>query len=360
MQVDNLYAVIMAGGSGTRFWPLSRRAHPKQLIRLTGEHTLIQQTVNRLDGFIPPQNIIIVTAEHQVAALYRQLPQIPPKNILKEPAGRNTAACIALAAFYIQNLSPQAAMLVMPADHLIQDTTHFKKVITDAAGLADSSDYLVTLGIKPNCPHTGYGYIIPADKIERTSDLTAYRVKKIAEKPDIKKALKYMEAGALWNSGIFIWRCSVILSALEKYLPDIYRKLNDIAHLLGTYEQKTALASVYPELESISIDYGIMEKYPEVAVIGADFGWNDVGSWTSLREVFPKDKDGNICLGDTVGLDSRDLIIHAPGKLVATIGLKDIIIVDTGDVLLICDAARAQDVKQLLEKVKSEGKKEYL
>jgi mannose-1-phosphate guanylyltransferase len=316
--------------------------------------------VLRLEGIIPPERILVVTAADQAQAIQQQLPQISRQNILVEPEGRNTAPCIALAAFYLKQLAPQATMVVMPADHLIQHTAQFQQAITRAAALADTGDYLVTLGIKPRYPHTGYGYILPADELEQSAELKAYQVKGFTEKPNLKKAEEYLAAGALWNSGIFIWRTEVILSAIEQYLPAVYNPLLSIESTLTTPRQAPALARIYPTLESISIDYGIMEKYPHTLVVEGDLGWNDVGSWTSLREVFPQDAKQNISLGQHLQLDSRNLVIHAPHKLVATIGLENIIIVETDDVLLVCDGNRAQEVKQLIEMLKAEGREEYL
>jgi mannose-1-phosphate guanylyltransferase len=350
----------MAGGSGTRFWPLSRRRHPKQLIKLTGNQSLIQQTVLRLEGLIPPERILVVTAAIQAQSIRQQLPQIPPQNILVEPEGRNTAPCIALAALYLKHLEPAATMVVMPADHLIKNTNHFQQAITAAASLADNGDYLVTLGIEPRYPETGYGYILLAEEVKRTAGLEAHRVKCFTEKPKLEQAQKYLATGALWNSGIFIWRTEVILAALQQYLPAVYEPLLSIEHTLTTPQAKSALARIYPKLPAISIDYGIMEKYPDTLVVKGDLGWNDVGSWTSLREVFTKDAEGNVSLGPYLGRDSRDLIVHSPHKLVATVGLENTIIVETDDVLLVCDGNRAQEVKQLIEMLRDKGWEKYL
>ncbi len=350
----------MAGGSGTRFWPLSRAKYPKQLIRLGGELSLIQQTVQRLADIIPAERVLVVTAANQADAIRQQLPQIPRQNILVEPIGRNTAPCIALAALYLKKSDPQAVMVVMPADHLIQDTDEFKQALLMAASLAETDDCLVTLGVKPQSPHTGYGYILLADEIAHSAGLKAYKVKTFTEKPELTEAEKYLADGALWNSGIFVWRSEVILSAFEQYLPDIYKSLLGIEPALGTPQQESSLAGVYPRLPSISIDYGIMEKYPHTVVVRGDLGWNDVGSWPSLREVFPADEAGNVTLGRHLGLDSKDIIIHSPNKPVATIGLENIIIVETEDVLLVCNAERAQEIKQLVNMLRDKGWGKYL
>ncbi len=350
----------MAGGSGTRFWPLSRVKYPKQLISLAGEQSLVQQTVHRLAGLIPPRRILVVTAASQADAIRQQLPQIPTQNILVEPVGRNTAPCIALAALYLKKLDPKAVMAVMPADHLIQHTDEFKQALLMAASLANADDCLVTLGVEPRSPHTGYGYILLADEIAPLARLKAYKVKAFTEKPEFAKAKKYVAAGALWNSGIFVWRSEVILAALERHLPDIYKPLLGIEPALGIPQQESSLAGVYPRLPSISIDYGIMEKYSNTVVVKGDLGWNDVGSWTSLREVLPADDNGNVTLGEHLGLDSKNIILHSPHKPVATIGLENIIIVETEDVLLVCDADRAQDIKQMVDMLKNKGLEEYL
>jgi mannose-1-phosphate guanylyltransferase len=350
----------MAGGSGTRFWPQSRQDHPKQLIKLVGSNTLIQQTVLRLENLVPPERTLIVTAASQAQAIHRQLPQIPKQNIIQEPQGRNTAPCIALAAFYLNRLNPDSIMAVMPADHLIEKTDQFQQVLKKAVALAKTGDYLLTLGIKPRYPHTGYGYILLDEEIEPSEIPKVYHVKQFAEKPSAEKAREYLTLGALWNSGIFIWRTKVILNALKQYLPGTYNTMLGIASALTTSRQKTALARIYPMLEAISIDYAILEKYPQKLVVEGDFGWNDVGSWTSLREIFPLDENRNVSLGQHLQLESKNLIIHAPHKLVATIGLENIIIVETKDVLLVCHGDRAQEVRQLIEMLKDKGWEEYL
>ncbi len=350
--MNSLYAVIMAGGSGTRFWPLSRRRCPKQLLKLSSGQSMLQQAVARLQPLIPYERIIIITTGEQAEQVRQQLPQIPRDNILVEPQGRNTAAAIALAAFYLQSRDPQAVMAVLPADQLIKKAEAFRSLLSSAAQLAVQGDYLITLGIKPDCPHTGYCYIVCGEKMG-----SCYRVKSFVEKPSLEEAERLLAAGsALWNSGMFIWRVETILAALQQHLPDIYQQL---AALNGDWNPQS-LAEIYPRLPAVSIDYGVMEKADRVVVFPADLGWNDLGSWASLGELFPADEQGNISPGRLLALESHGLTVYSPHKLVASLGVEDLIIVDTGDVLLVCAKERAQEVKKLVELLEEKGGREYL
>jgi len=347
-----LYAVIMAGGSGTRFWPLSRRRRPKQLLKLSQPHSLLQQTVARLQPLIPYERIIIITTGEQAEQVCQQLPQIPRDNILVEPQGRNTAPAIALAAFYLRQRDPQAVMAVLPADHLIKKTEAFRSLLGSAAQLAAQEDCLITLGIKPDHPHTGYGYIVCGEKLG-----DCYRVKSFVEKPPLEEAERLLAAGgALWNSGMFVWRVETILAALQQHLPNLYQQL---AGFKGDWNPQ-GLAEIYPRLPAVSIDYGVMEKTTQVVVFPADLGWSDLGSWASLGELFPADEQGNISHGRLLALDSHGLTVYSPDKLVAGLGVEDLIIVDTGDVLLVCAKERAQEVKKLVELLEEKGGREYL
>lgn len=354
-------AVIMAGGKGERFWPKSRKKTPKQLLNLTGEKTMIQETVDRLKGFIEDKNIYIATGEDYAEAIHEQLPQIPKENIIVEPMGKNTAACIGLAAKYIEKKDPKATMIVLPSDHLIKNTENFKSTLLWASRVADHDHNLVTLGITPTQPETGYGYI----NFDSNTDLPicghAYKVKAFVEKPDKHTAVKYLESGEyLWNSGMFIWKVDSILKNIEKHMPKLHEVLNGIAKSFDSEDFNEILYKEYSKLDSISIDYGIMEKAKNIYVLPGIFGWDDVGSWTSLERIFETDDKGNVVKGNIINLDTNGCIIEGRDKLIATIGIEDLIIVDTEDATLICDKEKAQDVKKLLKELKERKAENYL
>jgi len=350
----NIYAVIMAGGTGTRFWPLSRESSPKQMLRIVGEDTMIRQTIKRLHNLLPLENISIVTNEKQAFDLNLHLAELKKgKNHLKiiaEPIGRNTAAAIGLAAVHLKKVSKDSVMIVLPADHVIADEKAFIEVMKKAVGCADS-DYLVTLGIKPSKPETGYGYI-KAGAGGQVSGVR--RVKKFTEKPDKETAEGYIKDGNyLWNSGIFVWKVSAILDEMKKYMPQLYKGLIGIERWINTKGEKKAIEEAYSRLESISIDYGVM-------VVPADVGWSDVGNWEALDGVLPRDAYGNIIKGNVVDIESRDSIVLSDKRLVATIGLKDMIVVDTSDATLVCQKHRAQDVKKIVDELRKRKREEHL
>ncbi len=355
--MNSLYAVIMAGGRGTRFWPVSRRCYPKQLLTLSQPRSMLQQTVERLQPLIPYERIIVVTTSPQAGQIKKQLPSLPAGNILVETVGRNTSAAIAMAAFYLRRKDPRAVMAVLPADHIIKKEGVFRDLLSAAARLAVERDCLITLGIKPDCPNTGYGYIVSGPKLAETENFSYNKVVSFEEKPQLEKAKKLLADGnAFWNSGMFVWRLETIMSAIQQYLPDIYQKLSS----LEQDWDMAALADIYPRLPSVSIDYGVMEAADNVVVFPADLGWNDLGSWASLGELFSPDEDDNISPGKLLSLESRGLTVYSPDKLVAAVGVEDLIVVDTGDVLLICSRQRAQDVKQMVDLLEKEGLHDYL
>jgi mannose-1-phosphate guanylyltransferase len=354
-------AVIMAGGKGERFWPKSRKKTPKQFLSLTSKKTMIQETVERLKGFIENENIYIATGEEYAEIVKEQLPQILEENIIIEPMGKNTAACIGLAAKYIERKDPNATMIVLPSDHLIKNTQNFQNTLLWAARVAESGENLVTLGITPTHPETGYGYINFESGTELPICSYAYKVKAFVEKPNKHTATKYLESGEyLWNSGMFIWKVSTLLSNIEKHMPNLHKSLQEISISFGTDSFEEILYNEYSKLDSISIDYGIMEKAENIYVLPGIFGWDDVGSWTSLDRVYEPDDDGNIIKGNVVNYNTRDCIIEGNGRLIATIGVEDLIVVETDDVTMICSKENAQDVKALLKKLREENKEEYL
>lgn len=357
------YGVIMAGGGGTRFWPLSRVSTPKQFLNITGNDSMINDTIKRIKDIIPSDKIIIVTNKSQQKTLDKIiLDDIPRENILVEPVGRNTAACIAYAALDIRKRCSEAIMGVFPSDHYIKDINEFQKVLNAACDIAEDTDKLVTIGIKPTFPSTGYGYIrYDKDKVTVAKKKEAFDVLDFVEKPNALKAKSYLKSGNyLWNSGMFVWKTSVILKSFERFLPRLYRKIIEIEPLLGTKKEKDMLEKVYPNLPNISIDYGIMERADNVVVIPGDFGWSDVGSWDSLGTLFPTDENGNIVKGDFVDIDTHNSIIYSNGRLVATVGLENMIVVETCDALLVCPKKRAQDVKIVVERLRKMGREELL
>lgn len=357
------YGVIMAGGGGTRFWPLSRASAPKQFLSITGEDSMINDTIKRIEDIIPPEKILIVTSKAQEKMLNQViLDEIPRENIIVEPVGRNTAACIAYAAFVIRARCEDAVMGVFPSDHYIKNPVEFQKVLRAAYIVAEKDDKLVTMGITPTYPSTGYGYIkYDRDKVYPTEEKTAFEVLEFVEKPDVPKAKIYLDSGNyLWNSGMFVWKTSVILTNFERFLPRIYKKILKIEPYIGTNEENRVMEEVYPELQDISIDYGIMERVEEVVVIPGDFGWNDVGCWDSLGCVFPPDEKGNITRGDFVEIETKNSIIYSNGRLVAAVGLEDMIVVETSDALLVCPKRNAQDVKKVVDMLKKMNREELL
>lgn len=355
-----MYAVIMAGGQGTRFWPRSRRKRPKQLLDIVGSESMIRQTVDRLDPLIKPEDVYVVTGKEHVEELIGHIPHVPSENIIAEPIGRNTAPCIGLAAMRLRRIYPEGVMAVLPADHVILDKEGFLETLRFAGDLAKSGDYIITLGMKPDRPETGYGYI-KQGPVVRGQGSGVYKVERFVEKPDKDTAEEYVKSGEyLWNAGMFVFKVSTILRAIEKYMPNLYIGLLRMEPALGTDSQEKALSEVYGELPSVSIDYGVMEKADNVLVIPSTFGWNDVGSWTAIDDLLPRDEHGVVAHAEHISIDTKDCIVYSPKKLVATIGVSNLIVVETEDALLICHKSRAQDVKKVVEILEKEGKGKYL
>jgi mannose-1-phosphate guanylyltransferase len=358
-----MYAVIMAGGKGARFWPRSREKKPKHLLDILSEKTIIQETVDRIKPLIPLDNILVVTGKKHAGTLMKQLPEIPSQNIIIEPEGKNTAACIGLAALHICKKVADDVMVVLPSDHAIDDSKYFINVIETAAKVAAQENGLVTIGIKPSSIQTGFGYIEKGNSFKYIADAEIFHVKSIREKPDYQQATQFVQSGNFyWNGGMFIWKASVILKEFARWLPDLYAGLMKINESLGTPRESVILPRVYKKLASISIDYGVMEKADNVFMIQGNFGWSDVGSWDALWEISPKDINGNTVLGSSQAIleDSEGSLIYNPRKLTALVGAKDLIIVETKDALLICKKGRSQDVKKIVEILEAEKIKKYL
>lgn len=354
-------AVIMAGGKGERFWPRSRVKLPKQLLKLTGEDTMIQQTVKRLSGLADKDGIFVVTNEDYVQTISQQLPEIKTENILVEPMSRNTAACLGLAALHIEKHDPEAVMVVIPSDHLIKDDKKFMGVVRAAVGAAASSDSIVTIGVLPSYAETGYGYIHVGARVNDINGHSMFMVDKFVEKPDRETAQTYLDSGDyLWNSGMLILKASTLRNNIKRFMPKLHSALENIRNAMDTDHEEKVLIEEYTRLDSISIDYGVLEKVDSIYVLPGDFGWDDVGTWTSLERIHQPDEDGNVIRGNILSVDTKKCIIDGSDKLIAIMGLQDVIVVDTDDVTLICSKDKAQNIKDLLHEVRKRNMEDYL
>jgi mannose-1-phosphate guanylyltransferase len=358
-----LYAVIMAGGSGTRFWPKSRRDRPKQLLSLSGATTMIQQTVARIEPLVPRDRILIVTGADQADATRAQLPDLPAESVIAEPAPRDTAPCVALAAGIIQKADPHATMIVMPADHVIEPPEAFRATVSAAVSVVDDDPgALVTFGIKPTHPETGYGYIERGPLLETRGGIPVYRVIQFREKPDKATAEQFLAAGNFaWNAGIFVWRAQTILDELKKHRPNLASALEPIFAALGTKAQAETLSQLFPSLERIPIDKAVMEHAPNVRVLEVPYVWNDVGDWRALATLLKRDPSGNAVQGDVVARDTTNsIIISDDGGLVATLGVDDLVIVHSGKATLVARKDQLDKLKSLVEGLVEAGFGSYL
>ncbi|NLA39953.1 MAG: NTP transferase domain-containing protein [Smithella sp.] len=358
-----MHAVIMAGGKGTRFWPRSREKKPKHLLDIISDRTMIQETVDRIRPLIKPRNILIVTGKKHARELIRQLPEVPAKNIIIEPVGRNTAACIGLAAIHIQKKVKDDVMVVLPSDHGIADPDRYRSVIAAAVLAAERESALVTIGLTPTSPHTGFGYMEGGASAGKAAGEKLLRVKAFREKPDLEQARLFLQSGNFfWNSGMFVWKASAILREIEKFLPDLHSGLMAIRPSLGTSSEARTVSNIYKNLASVSIDHGVMEKAKDVFMIPASFGWSDAGSWDTLWEISPKDQKGNALAGGSQAIfeQAENTFVYSPDKLVALIGIKDVLVVETKDALLVCKRERSQDVKKIVDALEAEGKHQLL
>ena len=352
-------ALIMAGGRGERFWPRSRRNMPKQFLTLTDDgKTMIQLTVERILPLVDMEDIYIATNKDYRQLALEQLPGIPEENILCEPIGRNTAPCIGLGAVHIAKKYEDAIMLVLPSDHLIKFNKMYQTTLRDACRIAEKGTNLVTIGIMPDYPETGYGYI----KFDaKEPEGGAYRVDRFVEKPSLEVAKEYLAAEEyLWNSGQFIWKVSSILKNLKQYMPDTYERLLRIQEAIGTEEEEQILDREFHEMDSQSIDYGIMEKAKDIYILPGAFGWDDVGSWLAVERIKKTNEFGNVVNGNIITVNTKNCIIQGGKKLIAAVGLQDLIIVDTEDATLICEKDNTGDIKKVLENLKICNRDEYL
>ena len=382
--MTNIHAIILAGGSGVRFWPLSRETSPKQMLQIVGEDTLLRQTIKRINGFVPPENIWIVTTEDKAQGIRFHIDSLGAMakriQFINEPVGRNTAPAVGLTAIHLNHLSPDSIMIVLPSDHAIPDTERFLKDLKLAVEGAEK-DHLVTFGIKPTRPETGYGYIKVA-KSSKSKPTGTLKVERFFEKPDLKTAKKYLsDGGYFWNSGIFVFKTSQILSEIQTLLPSLYKTLKKIESLLFSSPKPKKrmtqlpndlitkkpsdsmpqlLNDLYSRLESVSIDYGIMERSDNIRMVPATFKWSDLGSWAALDEIIEKDKTGNILKGNTIDIGSRNSTVFVGDRLVATIGLRDMVVVDTPDATLVSPKERVQEVRKVVEALKKTNHEEHL
>lgn len=356
----HLFVVILAGGTGTRLWPRSRRERPKQLLGLLSTRTMLQQTFDRIAPLLPPDHIYVITNASYVEDVRAQLPEIPAGNVIGEPEGRGTAPPLGYAAALLTSRDTDAVMVSLAADHYIQKEAEFREAVCAAEEIA-SRNFLVTFGVKPSYPETGYGYIESGDELAQAGTWRAYRVKRFVEKPDEEAAAAFIASGNYsWNSGMFIWRASLILEEFERYLPKHIQQLREIAAARGIPNQAETFDRVWREMGSETIDVGIMEKSERVAVLPLDVGWSDVGNWASLLTILPGDGNQNVVIGDHIGVETKNSLIYSNGRLIATVGLSDMIVVDTDDIVLVCHKEDAQKVKHLVEELKKSQREKYL
>jgi len=352
-------ALIMAGGRGERFWPKSRKSLPKQFLSLTNDgKTMIQLTVERILPLVALEDIYVATNKDYKDLVLEQLPGIPEENILCEPIGKNTAPCIGLGAIHISKKYDDAIMMVLASDHLIKYNSMFINTLTSASTVAEEEENLVTIGITPDYPETGYGYI----KFNSNSAYgQAYEVERFVEKPSTELAKEYLASEEyLWNSGMFVWKISSILKNIQEFLPEMYTGLMNISQVIGTSKEDDVLVKEFTNFTSVSIDYGIMEKAKHIYILPGTFGWDDVGSWLAIERIQRTNELGNIVNGNIVTIDSRDCIIEGGKKLIAAVGLKNLVIVDTEDATLICDKQSTADIKKVLENLKICNRNEYI
>lgn len=352
-------ALIMAGGRGERFWPRSRRQQPKQFLSLTGDgKTMIQQAVERILPIVALEDIYIVTNRDYKELVTEQIPGLPVENILCEPMGKNTAPCIGLGAVHILSKEEDAVMVVLPSDHLIKYNRMFLDVLKTASQIAKEAENLVTIGITPDYPETGYGYI----KFNSQNSIgSAYAVDRFVEKPNLETAKEYIASEEyLWNSGMFVWKASTIMKNLENYLPELFQGLIQIKNAIGTSDYLEVLEKEYSNFLSESIDYGIMEQAQHIYIVPGTFGWDDVGSWLAVERIRKSNEYGNVVSGNSITIDTKDCIIECSEKLIATVGLEGLIIVDSEDATLICNKKNSNDIKKVLDNLKICNRSKYL
>jgi len=362
------FNVIIAGGKGTRFWPLSRAQRPKQLLKILSLKSLIDETAERVYGLGGRERTLIVTVAEQVGALKKELPALPKNNFLAEPLRKNTAPCIGLAALEVLRRDPKGVMVVLPADHWVADGKGFRRTLKSAVALAKKHDQLVTIGIRPDYPETGYGYIMRSGKLAAAGG-AAFQVKKFTEKPNEASAKKLIRQGSLWNSGIFVWKASLLLELLNRYQPDIGAALGRIGRAAAgksiakpSQTLRRTISREYGKMASISIDFAVLEKAGaegKVVTVEADFGWSDVGSWSAVHRMMGKDAHGNAGNGRWVQVGAKNCLIHSPDRLVVLLGIDNAVVVDTPDAILVGDLNRSQEVREIVDELHRQGLGHY-
>ena len=361
------FNVIIAGGKGTRFWPLSRAHRPKQILKLLSRNSLIRETAERVYPLAGRKQTLVVTIADQLSLLRRELPGVPRNNFIAEPQGKNTAPCIGLAALEVMRRDSEAVMIVLPADHWVADIAAFRKTLKTAVELAGKTEHLITIGIKPDYPETGYGYIMKNTRMGPASN-AAFIVKRFVEKPTLPMARRLIRQHGLWNSGIFIWKAATLLAALRRYQPAIYRSLEKIKAAAprslthSSPQLRKAIAEQYKKMPNLSIDYAVMENAGaegKVLTLEGQFGWSDVGSWAAVHRMTPKDQNGNASQTRWLGVDAKNCLIHAPNRLVVLLGLKNTVVVDTSDALLVADLERSQEVREVVDALNRERLSSY-
>jgi mannose-1-phosphate guanylyltransferase len=363
------FSVILAGGKGTRFWPLSRARRPKQLLKIIGPSSLIAATVERVAPLSGARQILVVTVADQLAAMRRELKDLSKRNFIAEPQGRNTAPCIGLAALEVARRDPEAVMVVLPADHWIGDAAAFRKTIRAAVRLASDHDRLITIGIDPEYPETGYGYIVKGKRFTGGATAPSFVVSRFTEKPSLLVARRLLRRRALWNSGIFVWKVSTLLELLARFEPAIAAGLESIRRAAGgkplahaDARLRAVIAREYKKMPSVSIDYAVLEpagSEDRVLTLEAKFAWSDVGSWAAVHRMLRKDRSGNAGHGRWIGLHAKNSLIHAPDRLVVLLGMENALVVDTPDALLVGDLRRSQEVRNIVDELQRNGFSAY-
>lgn len=367
MDKHNFYAVILAGGGGTRLWPRSRKKSPKHLLKLIGEETLLKMTYNRIAGVIPDDQIYVVTLKDHASEVMEQLPQVPKANFIIEPIQRNTAWAMGAAAAIIHKKNPDAAIVNLAADHIYKDVKKFQNTILDALDVTANTEYIVAIGIRPTFAHTGLGYIRVGEPIEGASKLQnfVFKSRGFKEKPNLTTAQAFLATGQyLWNANLYCWSTKTVLNTYNELAPDIYKGLERIVEAADTGGFENTLADVYDKAENIQIDYAISEKAKNLVVVPGEFGWSDIGDWKVVYDSLDKDLEGNVILDETknsyIGIDTKKSLIEVNGRMIVAIGLENVVIIDTEDAILICNKDRTQDVKKAVEKLKENKQDNFL
>jgi len=359
--MNNLYTLIMAGGSGTRFWPRSKTVKPKQYLNLFGDESLLQSTIKRFSTFTETENIYVVSGKNQADVLEKQTPMLPKANLIYEPVGKNTLPCIGLAAMFAEKENPHGVMVVTPADHLIENDELFRDTVLAAVNIAEERNGIVTIGITPTFPATGYGYVQVESEIEAYNNVNRFKVRRFVEKPCQKIAAEYLgQGGFYWNSGLFIFKINVFLEAVRQFAPALYNNLRKIQEDMGNPTFEHTLESVYQTVENISVDYGIMEFAENIYLVEGNFIWNDLGSWESVYLTSEKDENGNAGAGEAVIVDSKNSYIYSETGVIALVGLDDVIVVQDGNTTLVCKRDKAEEIKKVVDRLKAENKNQYL